>query len=883
MAAREPLDEWAIARTKLRPPVPSARLLRRDRVEEQLEQLVAQHSLTLVSAPAGWGKTTATAAWFGTADHGLRTWLTLDTGDDDVDAFWAAVAAALTEAGIVPSTLLTTLRTARSPGDEWRRYAVSLANDLDEAAGGVVLVLDDLHTVTNDVTMQSIAAFLSFVPHGVRVVATTRVDPALPLALLRARRQLGELRADRLRFDVDDVDRLFNQIHHLGIPDSAVRQLSDRSEGWPAVLMLAGSSLEALPTPSERDAAVRGALATRDIYRFLSAELLDTCADAVRAFLLETSILRLVDAGRASAITGAADAATVLEHLVDTNLAVRLEGESGAPLYRYHELFARFLHSELVRTCSDERVAGLHVLAAQTAATDEEAIDHLLAARRWEQAADRIEAVGRAQKVLTLTRLPVSLLDAVPAETRRARPWIRLLRSAIDVREGRMVEAHRELGSVIDELRASGDDGLAGALSAFSEAAVPAGDWKGAGQAVGELLDLPLEPEQRVPALASKVWLSYYDGDTAGVVAGVDEVIALDPSDPQVCEEWLLALDFKLLGAPVDLSRVEAHCVRLQRCAPGSEVLDATSAGFRAGLALLRGDLVAALALAEEGRRASARAGGLGWLEHEFDLVQLLAALARSSHEVIEHVGAPRLRNDDPISMLNRPQNAVAVARSRWIRGDRSGLEAVYADYLEPVREDDGYEVHLARASVSHMIARASGEHRTAAEHLAATLAAIPCAGAFAVSQGHLAIDLAAALLAAGDEHEALQRARVPLAELAARGMPGVLAQHGEAARPLLEAAIGRGVHPEFAEQVLAVMAAHEPAGFDVPATGERLSPRELEVLRLVATGSSNRDVAAQLYISERTVKSHMTAILRKLGVATRTQAGGEARRLGLV
>ncbi|MBL8777817.1 MAG: AAA family ATPase [Acidimicrobiales bacterium] len=888
MATDGPLDPWAIARTKLRRPAPSRRVVGRDRITEHLDGLVVDHAFTLISAPAGWGKTTAAAAWFADADatgasDGIGAWLTLDAGDDDVDAFWAAVAAALVEAGFSPSTLLTALRTVRSPTTEWRRFAAALVNDLAEVGGDVVLVLDDLQTVSDEVTLQSLAAFVDVLPARARIVATTRNDPDLPLALLRVRGRLGELRADILRFEPDEVDRLLNDVHHLGLDPESLRRLTERTEGWPAVLVLAGSSLEGLPPERDRDAAVRDAVATRDIHQFLSAELLDTCPEAERQFLLKTSILPLIDAGRARAITGVDNASTILEHFVDINLAGRLDAGSGPPVYRYNKLFAEFLRAELARTSSDDLVVDLHGRAAAAAGTDEEAIGYLLAARRWDEAADRIEAVGRAQQVLTLVRLPSPLLDALPAETQAARPWIRLLRSAIDVRHGDMVEAHRVLAGVVDELRDTGDDGLSRALSAFSEAAAAVGDWEGAGGAAAELLELPLQPSQRVPALATAVWLSYYDGDTEGVVAGIEEVIDLDPSDPQVCEGWLLALDFKLLGAPIDPAVVEAHCLRLQRRAPESAVLDATASGLRAGLAFLRGDVTAALALVDSGRLAGDRAGGLGWLAHEFDLVELMAALARSRHEEVERLAVPRLRDDDPIALLNRPQNAHALARSRWIRGDRPGLESVYADHLEHARPEDGYEMALAQASVAHMIERSAGNHQLAADRLAATLEAVPSAAAFAISQGHLALDLAAALLATGAEHEALNRARGPLGDLEARGLAGIVAQLGEPVVPLLHAARDRGVHAEFVGRALAMMTIAPATGFDVPTTGEHLSPRELEVLRLVAAGAGNRDIADQLFIAERTVKSHMTAILRKLGVTSRTQAAGEARRLGLV
>ncbi|MCU0270875.1 MAG: LuxR C-terminal-related transcriptional regulator [Acidimicrobiales bacterium] len=851
MAGDELLDRWAIARTKLRAPAPGPHILVRERVENGLDDLVERHALTLVSAQAGWGKTTATAAWFGESAIDGRAWLTLDTGDDEVDAFWAAVAAAFTEAAVEPQRLL--------------------------------LVLDDLHTLRDRLTLRSLAAFIDVMPSGIRIVATSRTDPDLPLALLRARGRLGELRAEFLRFESVEVERYLNDVRHLGLGADAVVRLSERTEGWPAVLTLAGGTLAALGSTVERDAAVFEALATRDLYRFLSEELLEDRCDADRAFLLQTSILPVVGAHLAAEVTGVDDATSALERLVDANIAVRLAGDRSEPSYRYHELFAAFLRSELARAHPKAEIAALHRRAAGAVRTDEEAIEHLLAAELWDEAADRMESVGRAQQVLTVLRLPARMLDALPADVRQRRPWIRLMRAAIAVRQGQMVDAHRALTVVVDELRSLDDAGLAVALGVYCEAAGAVGDWDGAHTGVVELLALSLPPSQRVPALVTKLWLGYYGGDATGIAACIEEVVALDPLDPQVCEGWLLALDFKLLGSPIDPSVLEAHCLSLQRRCPASDVVVAAAAGLRCGLEFLRGAVADALDLVEVGRRASERAGGLGWLEHELDLTQLMAAQAGSRHEEIERIVVPRLREDDPISLLNRPQNAVVLARSRGIRGDVTGLEAIYTDYLEHETPEDGYETVVARAIVAHLIDRAGGAHHAAADRLTTALRHVPNASVFSIGLGVLEIDLAAALLAAGSHHEALNRARGPLAELASRRLPGVIAQHGAAVVPLLRASIEAGLHVAFVEQVLAVMATTpRAASFLVPGTGERLTSRELEVLRLVAAGAGNRAVAEQLFIAERTVKSHMTAILRKLGVESRTQAAAEARRLGL-
>ena len=226
--------------TKLWPPIPRAGLVSRANLRLLL-QAGLQGKLCLLSAPPGFGKTTLLAQWCAVEGAARAAWVSLDEGDNDPTRFWGYVVEALRT--VEPSVGTAALAALQRMGaDLYRAVLPSLLNELGAVGSQLVLVLDDYHLVTDATCHQSLGVFLDHLPAGVHVVLSTRADPPLPLARMRARGELVELRAAELRFTDEEASALLNGSMGLQLPTDDVERLTERTEGWAAALYLAGLS-----------------------------------------------------------------------------------------------------------------------------------------------------------------------------------------------------------------------------------------------------------------------------------------------------------------------------------------------------------------------------------------------------------------------------------------------------------------------------------------------------------------------------------------------------------------------------------------------------------------------------------------------------------------
>ena len=359
--------------TKLRPPATRAGLLPRASLQALL-QVGLQAKLCLVEAPAGFGKTTLLTQWRAVAGAGRVAWVSLDEGDNDPTRFWVYVVAALqtVEPG-VGTAALAALR--RPSADLWRVVLPGLLNDLNGVGSPLVLVLDDYHLVTNPTCHQTLGLLLEHLPAGVHVGVSTRVDPPLPLARMRAREELAELRAAELRFTDQEAAALLNGSMGLQLATQDVARLAERTEGWAAGLVLAGLSLRGREDPSAFIAAFHGD--NRHVADYLGAEVLERQPEAVSSFLLRTSILERLCGPLCDAVLEAEGSAALLDQLERANLFL-VPLDDRRQWYRYHHLFAQLLRLELANR-EPALLATLHQRAAgwhRQAGNLDEAIDH---------------------------------------------------------------------------------------------------------------------------------------------------------------------------------------------------------------------------------------------------------------------------------------------------------------------------------------------------------------------------------------------------------------------------------------------------------------------------------------------------------------------------
>jgi LuxR family maltose regulon positive regulatory protein len=381
----------ALLSTKLRIPPARPDAVARPRLVARLaEGLSLGRRLTLVSAPPGFGKTTLIREWTGATQRRVA-WLSVDEGDNDVTRFLRYLIAALAQADDRVGRALLQPSLSASPPE----LMVALINDLADTGADLLLVVDDYHLIGEFAVHDAVAFLLANQPLGFHVAIGTREDPPLPLARLRARDQVTEIRERALRFTVDEAAAFFNQTMKLGLSSTAVASLTSRTEGWITGLQLAGLALRQPPgsprLPEAADEFV-AAFAGDDRYvvDYLMAEVLDREPESIRSFLRQTSILDRLSAPLCDALTGRDDSQAVLDHLEAANLFLVLLNNR-REWYRYHVLFAEVLRLTLT---TEERVE-LHKKAAGWFAAhgwDELALHH---SRLAAKASATLGAAGR--------------------------------------------------------------------------------------------------------------------------------------------------------------------------------------------------------------------------------------------------------------------------------------------------------------------------------------------------------------------------------------------------------------------------------------------------------------------------------------------------------
>jgi LuxR family transcriptional regulator, maltose regulon positive regulatory protein len=376
-----------LLKTKLEAPG-CPRLVVRESLIEALSEGMSL-PLTLVYGPAGSGKTMLVAQWLKSAREELPvTWLSLDPDDNDPARFWIYVIEALRS--VLPGFGEAALAMLRAPGIALIDGALpELINELVDVAGQSALVLDDYHAIDDERIHQGMAFLLERLPNTLRIVITSRAEPPLGVGTLRARGQLNEIDAARLRFSRSEAESLLNDVHGLGLRAEVVGGLHERTEGWAAGLYLAVLSMRGREDVSSFIESFAGS--DRRVVDYLGAEVLAEQPDEELAFLLHTGVLDRFCAPLCDAVTGAQDGRAMLDRIERSNYFV-IPLDPSHDWYRYHHLFGELLRHELERR-EPGSVAELHRRAGRwflVAGLVSDAIGHLTAAGDLDEVSELI-------------------------------------------------------------------------------------------------------------------------------------------------------------------------------------------------------------------------------------------------------------------------------------------------------------------------------------------------------------------------------------------------------------------------------------------------------------------------------------------------------------
>jgi LuxR family maltose regulon positive regulatory protein len=894
-----------LTQTKLIPPRLKEDYLPRPRLLELLSQVIPTHPLTLISAPAGCGKTTLLAGLPLACPALPLAWLALGEEDNDFSHFCFGIIAALQRLapslGSQAQALLLNFNSqtaGANPLEQARRVMGALINDiLATLPEPFILVLDDLHFITETVIYAALDYLLEHLPPALHLVIASRYDPPLSLARLKARGQMTEFRLADLRFTGEEAAAFLNDRLQLALSPAELNSLQTRAEGWAAGLRLLAGSLVQMNQPGDRTAFInRLAQTDRYLFDFLAEEVLRRQEPAVRTFLLETSILAELTPVLCQAVTGRENAMALLDELYHRNLFLAAVDDLLTPVYRYHALFAEFLQQQLSYE-SPGRLVELHHRAARASTTPRQIIGHYLAAGDWAEAAAVIEQAGEQLLDQGASETLRGWLQALPSGLVERRPQLCYLAGLCAWRRWELNAGQALIEQALAGFEAAGN--IAGAGEARVQLArilALKADLVGASAMIEQALSYPISAYSRAGLLIIRSTVQLSLANWPQVVEDMEAAISLAERDSDIC--ILHAINENSIWGPFTVLpggvRKAERLVRLiERQGSAAPLpLQATAQHLRALVCLWRGDWTAAIEAAEDAIAISESFGSGIWMSAAIGALPAMCHAFQGQIELAdEEFERQYQRLSQPDMDSYGPTFLTAfffwLGRVRWQQGRLDEARVAY-QRLEDLANP--YEWSFApglRAMLAALLALGESQ----AEKLLQEAAVIQDRLRFTIMFSNAHLLLAYLYWQQGQIDLALAELAPVLAEYEQENVHGLLMWEGDKITvPLLQLALQVGLQPDFAAQTLRllnveqVIPAAEPAhGLFIPETGETLTLREIEILRQLATGASNPVIAQRLVLSPHTVKRHVANIFTKLNVSNRTEATLRARNLDLL
>ncbi len=909
--------------TKLHIPHARANGVPRPRLIGKLLAAVKRpNSIVLLSGPPGFGKTTLLSDFATEFQHPVA-WISVDEGDNDPIRFWTyLITACQTIQRGIGESGLALLQSPQPVPDE--TIPTLLINDLVKLKNDLVLVLDDYHEIHNPSIHTALSFLLDHLPEKLHLVFSTRVDPPWPLARFRARGQLIEIRAVDLRFTTEETAAFLNQVMSLNLSAENVSALEARTEGWIASLQLAAISMKGRNDLSEFIKAFTGSHVF--VAEYLIEEVLGHQSEEVKTFLLQTSILGRLNGSLCEAVSGKLGSQGMLKDLYQSNLFILPLDDEGE-WFRYHHLFADLLKARLRHSLPAEAIATLHQRAAawyEQSDMTPDAIEHALAAMDYPLAVKLVEKVALPMILQAYVRTVAGWLKSIPPKYLEESPrvnmafaWMNLLPGAFDqaipyLERLSIMFSSPEVGtqnpSLLGEWLAIQSKllGMQGKSAESKELAIRA---------------LQILPEVDAPvrsmlyanlATAYAQMLDYdhaaemfqwivRDAQATGNFAA--EILGTSGQAQMVLQQGRLHLGFEI--ASQGIKRLETS---------------GRSTPFSATLYGELGQIHYQWYQLDQSRDyflRSIQASGLsGYSDPEiYDHVilsrifQMEGDWKSSAHEMekvseLARAIPPAMIREEIISQQVRVDlgmNRLAEAQTlHKAEGFSFNSEFIFPD-LAPGSNVTHPLGLLYNSALRVLLYQARTKQGRVNLKRGIELATVVLAGELQCQ--HIPIALETLLLrsqiyaALGEEQHSLEDVAKALELAEPEGFISIFVEEGlpiaESLNILLKRNLLGSVHPNY---VNGILAAFPKAGYSKTVQNERsvaadeflspvesLTPRELEVLQLIAIGDSNQTVADKLVISLSAVKKHTGNIFNKLNVNSRTQAVVRARLLGLL
>ena len=868
-----------------------------------------QSTLVLISAPAGYGKSTLLAETLRGRERTVG-WVTLDSGDNSPVDFWTCLAAAFSaRAPGKCLKLLEVLMSPEPPPDMW--VLAALLDAIGDREDDFVLVLDDYHLIESRSIHEAVGFLVEHVPPQVHLVIAGRTDPPMPLSRWRAKGMLTELRAGDLGFSREEAEVFFKTVTGIPICEGDLASLQSRTEGWIVGLKLAALSLKGKADITGAITAFSGS--NRYVLDYLAEEALDRQPPETRKFLLETSILKRLCGPPCDAVTGRSDGRSILAGLESVNLFISpMDDERN--WYRYHHLFASLLRNALSKE-GPETVKRLHLRAGswyETSDSPEEAVDHFLEGGGFQRAIDVLEKIahlmlgqGRAASLLRYHA-------RIPAENLRMSPWLcicfawaALMTNTQDILASMLSMSGEALSLSPDAISAGSRDNLRrikGHMLSIRSFIAQASDDLPLSMRLSQEADVELsggDPSDRLARAVNSLNLAACyrkTGELAKAIPFYEEMAAAGRKG---------GFSYAALSALGSLAEMEMLLSRFDRAS--GLCAEAIEQSTRWGA----GNPLPSAALAHIVR---------GQLNYERNDLQKAEKDLQSGIRLGER-GADResiLRGCLLIARLRQMQNDPEAAAEYMRRAENLGPWVIVPDDARRIpawkaglalrRGDMDSAMEWARRREATLPLSQPTEYGV--EHDVLTLvriklAANVCDGlpqrlegliGSAERQGRIGTLIEALVLSAlaherlgesGKAEEILDRA---LSAGESAGYVRVFVDEGEPLAALLGRAAAGGAHAHYAARLLEAIglprtdrSSQVSGPVTVPGLPEAPSERELEVLKLIEAGRSNKEIADVLFLALGTVKKHTSNIFGKLGVESRTQAVARARKLGIL
>jgi len=893
-----------ILSTKLYIPRSHPNRVARPRLIERMNESM-ECPITLLCAPAGYGKTTLLSEWIPQYEHCV-TWLSLDEADNDPARFWRHFLAALQT--LNPDLFKDAQRSLE--GSQVRPIEAVLTLTINEIADldyRFTHIFDDYHLIDNLTIHNGLTFLVEHLPPNLNLVITSRSDPLLPLARWRTRGQMTEIRSADLRFTREESSAFFNQVMGLDLSEEDVAVLDGRAEGWISGLQLAALSMKDHDDRSKFITAFAGS--HRFIIDYLVDEVLSRQPEHAREFLLATSILNQMCGPLCDAITGGSNGQIILEELEQSNLfVIPLDDHRG--WYRYHHLFSEMLRSHL-QALSGNKTVELHVRAAEWFESNGlvvEAIHHALVAKDWERSIRMIMNVadtiaftqGQFRTVLVwLQTLPDSVTRLHPRLS-LIRAWMLLNSGSSEAVEENLLEAERALAAQESAEQLQGEiTALRAMLASYR-------------REVSRTIELCRQARQQLPesnafvraAVANALGLAYrFSGRVVEGSQAFSEAIALG----QAAGNYYMMMDSVVNLARMQMWRGQLRAAA-QTCRQALRFAEerASATGhtlFDAGFPHIRlGEIMREWNELDSAEQFILKGIELGKAGGNLDIVmtgyRFLSRVKQSQGDGAGAWAAMKAFEEIAISFNVPIMFFGAVARKARLslaQGDLAPVEEWAQQYESFTGKDPAFldefsmitlaRLHLAQSRITEAIALLGQfrEDAEAAERMGSVI--------------EILILEALAFAAQGDDRRALTSLERALTLSEPEGYIRLFVDEGEPMRQLMteyqseiKKQTANGLDGQssyllaYINRLLAVFP--QPAHSEKPGPvtmPEPLSERELDILRLIATGRTNQEIAEILVIAVSTVKSHINNLYGKLGTNRRTQAIAIARDLGLL